>query len=104
MDDADSAGEFVADVELTGHIIDSLILPKVLDEVISLGGRFEMQDIKIGHHRSDSSFVRLRVMADTPAVLEEILQSIGQHGAVPVHQDDCRLVEADMQSAFPEGF
>ena len=35
--------EFVEDVELTGHIIDSLILPKVLDEITALSGRFETQ-------------------------------------------------------------
>ena len=96
--------EFVEDVELTGHIIDSLILPKVLDEVIRLGGRFEMQDVQIGVGRNDPSFARLRISAETPETLEEILQTIGQHGAVPIHQQDCRLVAADMNGAFPEGF
>ena len=28
-------------VEISGHIIDSLILPKVLDLIINLGGEFE---------------------------------------------------------------
>jgi lysine-ketoglutarate reductase/saccharopine dehydrogenase-like protein (TIGR00300 family) len=44
------------------------------------------------------------VIADTPEVLETILASIGQHGAIPVHQQDCRLIEVDMNGAFPEGF
>ena len=29
---------------------------------------------------------------------------IGQHGAVPIHAHDCRLVPADIDGAFPEGF
>jgi len=91
-------------VELVGHIIDSLLLPKVLDEIMTLVGRFEMDEVQIGHHRGDPSFARLRVMADTPEILEEILASIGQHGAIPVHQQDCRLVEVDMAGVFPEGF
>ena len=96
--------EFVENVELTGHIIDSLILPKVLDEITALGGRFETQQVEIGHYRSDSSFARLRVIAGSMEKLEEILVAISQHGAVTVHQQDCRLLEADMDGAFPEGF
>jgi lysine-ketoglutarate reductase/saccharopine dehydrogenase-like protein (TIGR00300 family) len=95
---------FVEEVELAGHIIDSLILPKVLDEITTLGGRFEIPKIQIGHQRSDPSFAQLQVMADTSEKLEEILVSIGQHGAVPVHQQDCRLIAADLLGAFPEGF
>jgi len=104
MDQKNSADEFVEDVELTGHIIDSLILPKVLDEINQLGGRFETDEIRIGTQRSDPSFARLRVSAETPELLDEILQAIGQHGAVPVTQSDCRQIVADMDGAFPDGF
>jgi lysine-ketoglutarate reductase/saccharopine dehydrogenase-like protein (TIGR00300 family) len=95
---------FSEEVELVGHIIDSLLLPKVLDEITTLGGEFELDEVRIGHHRNDPSFARLRVTADTPEALERILVAIGNHGAVPVHQQDCRLVPADMDGAFPEGF
>jgi lysine-ketoglutarate reductase/saccharopine dehydrogenase-like protein (TIGR00300 family) len=92
------------DVEVAGHIIDSLILPKVLDEITTMGGRFEIRSIQIGQRRNDPSFARLNVAADTEERLQEILAAIGQHGAVPVHQQDCRLEPADMDGAFPEGF
>ncbi|MPZ75650.1 MAG: hypothetical protein GEU77_03935 [Deltaproteobacteria bacterium] len=36
-------------VQISGHIIDSLILPKVLDLIISLRAEFEILDIQIGH-------------------------------------------------------
>lgn len=91
-------------VELRGHIIDSLILPKVLDEITTLGGEYESQDVRIGHHRHDPSYVRLEVRAPTEECLETILVAIGQHGAVPVTHHDCRLVAADIAGAFPEGF
>ena len=92
------------DVELVGHIIDSLLLPKVLDEITMLGGDFDMHDVRIGHGRKDPSYARITVRAPTPELLDRILIEIGQHGAVPVHQQDCRLVAADMDGAFPEGF
>jgi lysine-ketoglutarate reductase/saccharopine dehydrogenase-like protein (TIGR00300 family) len=98
------AAQFVEEVELAGHIIDSLILPKVLDEIAALGGRHDIVEIKVGHNRKDPSFARLRIEADSEPVLEHILKSITRHGAVPVHQRDCELVAADMDGAFPEGF
>ncbi len=94
----------VEEVEIAGHIIDSLILPKVLDEIAALGGRHHILDVRIGEDRKDPSYARLRVEADTTETLERILASITRHGAVPVHARDCELVAADMDGAFPEGF
>jgi lysine-ketoglutarate reductase/saccharopine dehydrogenase-like protein (TIGR00300 family) len=95
---------FVEDVEIVGHIIDSLILPKVLDEIMGLGGQFEIREIRIGQRRNDPSYAQLRVIGGTPEHLERLLTAVGRHGAVPLNQQDCRLVPADMDGAFPEGF
>lgn len=92
------------EVELQGHVIDSLIFPKILDEITSLGGTFEIREIKVGSRRHDPSYVRLQVGADNTDLLEQILTRVGQHGAMPVHQQDCELVPADLDGAFPEGF
>src|SRR5262245_65913260 len=97
-------GPFVEEVEISGHIIDSLILPKVLDEIAALGGRHRTRDVRIGQHRQDPSYARLSVEADSAEALERILASIVRHGAVPVHQRDCELTPADMDGAFPEDF
>src|SRR5437867_672601 len=92
------------EVELQGHIIDSLILPKVLDEIIGQGGQFEFKKVKIGHARTDPSYARIQVSADTPERLQEILRRISDHGATPVHMSDAVFVEADLDGAFPDGF
>jgi lysine-ketoglutarate reductase/saccharopine dehydrogenase-like protein (TIGR00300 family) len=94
----------VETVEIAGHIIDSLLLPKVLDQITALGGEFEIDSVEIGHSRHDPSYARLSVQAPTRELLETILTRIGEHGAVPVNQQDCQLVAADMIGAFPEGF
>ncbi len=99
-----AAQQFVEEVEISGHIIDSLLLPKVLDEIISLGGRFRIDQIAIGQHRADASVARLQVSADTSEQLEQILTSITRHGAVPVNLRDCELQPADGAGFFPEGF
>jgi len=95
---------FTEDVELSGHIIDSLLLPKVLDEIGGLGGDYLSQEIRIGHNRRDPSYIRLTVSAPTEDCLEQILTAIGQHGAVPVQHHDIRIEGADIAGAFPEGF
>src|SRR5262249_26994540 len=43
-----SNAPFVEIVELQGHIVDSLLLPKVLDEILTRGGSYEIKDIRIG--------------------------------------------------------
>ena len=94
----------VEDVEVRGHIIDSLILPKVLDGITAAGGHFRIKDISVGQNRRDPSFARIEVSAASEAALEAILAQIADHGATPVHGADARLVPADMDGAFPESF
>ncbi len=101
-DSSDSAQTM--DVEISGHIIDSLILPKILDHITAADGSFKIKEISIGHARNDPSFARIEVAASSAARLEEILDTIADHGAVPVSSHDCRLVETDVAGAFPEGF
>lgn len=94
----------VEQVELSGHIIDSLLLPKVLDEVMRLGGTFRIEKLDVGRRRADPSVARLLVEAETRPQLDEILTQIARHGAVPVHQQDCDYQVVDLDGVFPEGF
>ncbi|PYK13565.1 MAG: TIGR00300 family protein, partial [Verrucomicrobia bacterium] len=52
-------------IELRGHIIDSLILPKVLDQILTHDANFKIGDIRIGEKRVDQSFARIVVSAET---------------------------------------
>jgi lysine-ketoglutarate reductase/saccharopine dehydrogenase-like protein (TIGR00300 family) len=91
-------------VELAGHIIDSLLLPKVLDFITAAGGSFRIEKISIGHDRSDPSYALIEVRAPSADRLQQILADIADHGATPVQTQDARLVAADIAGAFPEGF
>jgi lysine-ketoglutarate reductase/saccharopine dehydrogenase-like protein (TIGR00300 family) len=95
---------FVEEVEIQGHIIDSLILPKVLDEILTHGGSYVLKDIRIGQRQSDPSYARVEVRAPQPTTLQEILDVIHDHGAVPTLAQDCTTVPADMDGAFPDDF
>jgi lysine-ketoglutarate reductase/saccharopine dehydrogenase-like protein (TIGR00300 family) len=91
-------------VEMSGHIVDSLLLPKVLDSILSRGGRYHIETLRLGQRQDDPSFARLEILADNPEQLEGILAEIHPHGAVPAHIADCQSVLADVDGAFPDGF
>jgi lysine-ketoglutarate reductase/saccharopine dehydrogenase-like protein (TIGR00300 family) len=98
------ADVFMEDVEVRGHIIDSLILPKILDCIMSSGATFRFKEIKIGQARTDPSFARIEICADDAALLDRVLAKIADHGATPANSADCRIADADIDGAFPEGF
>src|SRR5213593_3777226 len=79
---------FSEQIELRGHIIDSLILPKVLDEILTYGGRFTIREIKIGKERHDASYARIDVFGPSPEVVDDIVRRLRQHGAEVIEQKD----------------
>jgi lysine-ketoglutarate reductase/saccharopine dehydrogenase-like protein (TIGR00300 family) len=91
-------------VEVKGHIIDSLTLPKILDEVMNLGGGFEILEMKVGQRRQDPSHARVKVCAPSRPELEVILARIKQQGALPIQEKEAILAMADQDGVFPEGF
>jgi lysine-ketoglutarate reductase/saccharopine dehydrogenase-like protein (TIGR00300 family) len=95
---------FVEEVELRGHIIDSLILPKILDLITSAGGSFYIKKFTVGQGSKDPSYAMIDVQAPTTELLAFILAQIHDHGAVSTALHDCRLAAADIAGTFPEEF
>jgi lysine-ketoglutarate reductase/saccharopine dehydrogenase-like protein (TIGR00300 family) len=95
---------FSETIELRGHIIDSLILPKVLDEILRAGGNFKIDQIKIGQHRVDQSYARIEVSGPTHETLDELVLRLRQHGAEVVEKADVHLASAPADGVFPANF
>ncbi|MCH7615608.1 MAG: TIGR00300 family protein [Nitrospinae bacterium] len=91
-------------VTLEGHIIDSLILAKVLDTILQMGGTFDMKEMKVGATREDSSLTKIKVQANSPQLLDEILQAIQPHGAVVDQIADCTIAPAPKEGVLPDSF
>ena len=53
--------KFSSEIELRGHLIDSLILTKVFDGIMDHGGSFEVLDIQVGKKKKDESYAKLLV-------------------------------------------
>ncbi len=91
-------------VQVSGHIIDSLILPKILDEVMDLGGSFEILQLQIGKRKTDTSTARLRISAPSRGTLQIILRRLARLGATPVTARDAQLIRAHKDGVFPASF
>jgi lysine-ketoglutarate reductase/saccharopine dehydrogenase-like protein (TIGR00300 family) len=94
----------VEEVEVRGHIVDSLLLPKILDRILQMGGSFEIRECKIGARRVDPSYARIAIRAATAADVESIVGDLVEHGASPVDAEDAKVVPADIPGAFPDDF
>ncbi len=92
------------EILVEGHIIDSLILSKILDEILQFGGDFRLKQVDVGQKREDRSRAVIAVQAPSPDQLGQILSQISKHGATFRVPEDVRLVPADQDRVFPEGF
>ena len=91
-------------VILQGHIIDSLILAKVLDTILMMGGSFDLPEVQIGKTREEPSRAKIIVRASSAKLLSEILHAIQPHGASVESERDCRLTAAPADGIFPDEF
>lgn len=95
---------FSEEITLQGHIIDSWVLPKVFDTVMDLGGSYEMQEIRVGRRKDETSFARLRISADDEAQLHRILVALQDYGAELVSRGDVRTEPAPQDGVLPDDF
>ncbi len=91
-------------VQMQGHIIDSLILAKVLDIIVMLGGTFALTKVMVGTHREDSSYATIQIETPTSQLMQEILEAIQPHGAQVEDERDCTLTPAPSDGVLPEDF
>src|SRR6476646_11980068 len=88
-------------IELRGHIIDSLILPKVLDQILTHGANFKIVEINIGKKRADQSFARIEVSTETSDALDELILRLRQQGAEVVERANAQVASAPAGGVFP---
>ena len=91
-------------VEVEGHIIDSLILAKVLDLIVAAGADYRVVDVEIGRGQTDPSRAVLEVTATDEAGLDTLLETLQVHGANRAAPGDAVLVPCDQDGVLPEGF
>ena len=92
------------DVEIEGHLIDSLMMPQIMDRIMDLDGEFEMLTFEVGRMKDDPSHAVMRVFGRDAAHLDELMTAITEFGVVAVRPQDAGLEAADVDGVFPERF
>ncbi len=90
--------------EVEGHIVDSLILAKVLDLILEAGADYRMVAVDIGRTSVDPSRAVLEVTAEDDAAIGRLAEQLRVHGANPVGSDDAALAVAEQDGVLPAGF
>jgi len=75
-------GGAAVELELEGHIIDSLLLAKVLDQILAGGADYEIVELGIGRSRTDHSRTVLSLThPDGREALDALCTRLAAHGA-----------------------
>jgi lysine-ketoglutarate reductase/saccharopine dehydrogenase-like protein (TIGR00300 family) len=74
-------------VHLEGHLLDSGLVNRVLDTIVSGGGSFQVLKFNLGEQRHDQSVAAVKVSAPDAAVMRDIMGELVDLGAVAVPQE-----------------
>jgi lysine-ketoglutarate reductase/saccharopine dehydrogenase-like protein (TIGR00300 family) len=91
-------------VEVTGHLMDSGILSRILDDIRDYGGDYVIDRFDVGHEASDTSRATIIVSAEDDEALQRLLMRLQTRGVNQVDPGEASVGVADLDGAFPDGF
>jgi lysine-ketoglutarate reductase/saccharopine dehydrogenase-like protein (TIGR00300 family) len=91
-------------VEFSGHIIDSWTLPRAWDLIMDRGGNFDVEEMRVGTTKTETSYARLKIEAPNEETLERIISELQQLGAVLVHGNDVATEVVKKDGVLPAKF
>ena len=92
------------EIEVKGHLVDSLILTKIFDNVMDLNGEFDVKEIDIGKKKDEQSYARILITGNGKEHLDTILESLYREGAVPIIRKEVLLQRSPKDCVMPENF
>jgi lysine-ketoglutarate reductase/saccharopine dehydrogenase-like protein (TIGR00300 family) len=98
------SGAFHEVVEAEGHLIDSHIMERIFDTVVEYGGRFEVEQFRIGRTNSEPSYLRLRLEAQEAGQMERLLQQLLGLGCSAADPGDAALAPVERDRSAPDDF
>src|SRR4051812_21764951 len=91
-------------VELEGHIVDSLLLAKVLDLILESGADYRIEEFELGKTNVDPSRTTIEISASDDAAMDALLEQLQVHGVNRIGDHDANLVACDRDGVLPAGF
>ena len=96
--------KYSQEVEVSGHLIDSMILTKIFDKIMNRRGEFEILELTVGKKKKDSSYAKLLVSGKNAKHLKEITDDIHREGAIPHNEKQVKLIKASKDMVLPDNF
>ena len=96
--------KFKQEIEVKGHLIDSMILTRIFDKIMDLKGDFQVLEFSVGKKKKDSSYARLLIQGNHRDHLHQILESVYREGAQPVSVQEVILEPADEDMVMVDNF
>ncbi|MGI0007999.1 MAG: TIGR00300 family protein [Nitrosopumilaceae archaeon] len=98
------AKKFEHEIEVRGHLIDSMILTKIFDIIMDLNGEFQVQEFEVGKRKKDESYAKLLIQGKSQKHLDNILESVYREGATSKIQQVIKLKPAPKDMVMPDDF
>ncbi|MDP9240896.1 MAG: TIGR00300 family protein [Actinomycetota bacterium] len=95
---------FEETVETRGHLLDSGVLARVLDDVLEYGGDYRVDRLDLGREHQDESYARLTLGAPDADLLQRLLMRVQAHGVNQVDPGMAMTRLAPRDGVFPEDF
>ena len=96
--------KYEQEIEVKGHLIDSMILTRIFDNIMDLKGDFQVLDFNVGKKKKDVSYARLIVRGKSREHLNELLESLYREGAQPISIQQVMLKPVLKDMVMPDNF
>jgi lysine-ketoglutarate reductase/saccharopine dehydrogenase-like protein (TIGR00300 family) len=91
-------------VEVSGHLMDTGLLARVLDDVLGYGGDYSIERLDVGKHHDDESHAMLTITAEDSEALQRLLMRLQTHGVNQVDPGEARTTSCERDGVFPDDF
>jgi lysine-ketoglutarate reductase/saccharopine dehydrogenase-like protein (TIGR00300 family) len=91
-------------VEVTGHLMDSGILSRILDDIRDYGGDYVLDRFDVGHDAHDPSSALITVEAADDESLQRLLMRLQTRGVNPMAHGEATTRLAELDGVLPDGF
>jgi len=96
--------KYEQEIEVKGHLIDSMILTRIFDKIMDLKGDFRVLEFAVGKKKREFSYARLLVKGKNQQHLHELLESLYREGAQPLSIQSVMLEPAAKDMVMPDNF
>jgi len=96
--------KYEQEIEVKGHLIDSMILTRIFDKVMDLKGDFQVLEFTVGKRKREPSYARLLVRGKNQQHLFELLESVYREGAQSVSISQVMTESAVRDMVMPDNF